>query len=401
MFPLKIVIPGKFYDSFIYNKDLILWNVNSDIIRIKWDLLIEEEFKNSANKFAYFCAFIHGDYLYGAKWRLIFEDPLINETIKKRFESVKDTTFDIKRIGKDLISTYSNPFYFPHSDCLMYRKNRRNPDLYVSTSKGLFKSPYYNHKNDNLFNTMKNIFKCHDIPSFNITAQSDIIISSCGSDGVFGWNEFDYFNSVHDSKIRLSTNHSTWNNWNFSDIFSSSYYNGGYLLETSLNREDKYTSFSIINETRINKLFDKQGLTWGVGDKICSLSDGEIEVYQYKRNPKENESKFIKLESFRDENLSLDNLIKAESAPWGYILEYRTMLLIIQSNGELVKIEHNGQEIVNWRIFTKSIRYSNQLHVIFEDNISIYSFNNDYFQNQFEKNIGIRFIPNPLQIYRL
>lgn len=37
MQPIKIVIPGKFYDSFIYNKNLILWDINGDIIKIDWD----------------------------------------------------------------------------------------------------------------------------------------------------------------------------------------------------------------------------------------------------------------------------------------------------------------------------------------------------------------------------
>lgn len=404
MSPIKIVIPGKFYDSFIYNKKLLLWNINSDIIQIEWDYLISDLFENSEDRFAYFCAFIHGDYLYGYKWRLIFEDSLIKEAIKQRFNSLKDVTFDIKKIKENLINIYSNPFPFPHSDCTIYRKNRKNPDLYIVTSGGLFKSPYYNHKNGNLFNTMKNSIKCHDIPSFNIDAQSDMIISSCGNDGVFGWSGFDDFSSAFKAAepMQLSAKHSTWINWIFSDIFSSSYYNGGYLLETSLNRENKQfqkQSFSIIREFNADNLFDKKGLTWGVGDKICSLRDGEIKVYRYKRNIKDGEKKFTELASFYDERLSFNNIIKTGSAPWGYILEYKTMLLVIQSNGELIKIEHKGQEIVNWRIFTRSIRYSNQLHVIFEDNISIYSFNNDYFQNQFEKNIGIRFIPNSFPMY--
>lgn len=406
MLPVKIVIPGKFYDSFIYNKKLILWDINSDIVEIDWDFLINDFFENSENKFAYFCAFIHGDYLYGNRWKLIFEDPLVNETIKQRFDSIKDVTFDIKKIKKDLISFCSNPFPFPHSDCIIYRKYKKNPDLYISTSDGLFKSPYYKHKNGNLFNTVKNSIKCHDIPSFNIDAQSDMIISSCGNDGVFGWSEVNDFNSIFDDSNlkRLSANHSTWINWNFSDIFSSSYYNGGYLLETSLNRENKNErfqkqSFSIIKEFDADNLFKKRGLTWGCGDKICSLREGKINIYRYKRNIKNGEKKFTKLESFYDERLSFNNIIKTGSAPWGYILEYKTMLLVIQSNGELIKIEHEDQEIVNWRIFTRSVRYSNQLHVIFEDNISIYSFNNDYFQNQFEKNIGIRFIPNSFPMY--
>lgn len=40
MQPIKIVIPGKFYDSFIYNKNLILWDINGDIIKIDWDFFI-------------------------------------------------------------------------------------------------------------------------------------------------------------------------------------------------------------------------------------------------------------------------------------------------------------------------------------------------------------------------
>lgn len=392
MQPIKIVIPGKFYDSFIYNKNLILWDINGDIIKIDWDFFIIDFFENYDDKFAYYCSFIHGDYLYGNRWELIFEDVLIKDAIKKRFEKAENITLDVKDINKRCKKSH-NPFPFPHSDCVIYRKYERNPDLYISTSKGLFKSPYYVHKNGNLFNLLEKSTKCHDIPSFNIEVQSNLVVSSCGDEGVFGWStEFDL------SEIQLSNKHSTWVSWSFSDIFSSSYYNGGYLLESSLNRrdnDDRFSKrhFSIIEKFSVDNLFKKKGLTWGVDDKICSLHDGEIEIYQYKRNTNDGEEKFIKLESFYDERLSLDNIIKTGSAPWGYILEYKTMLLVIQSDGKLIKIEHNGQEIVNWRIFTRSIRYSNQLHVIFEDNISIYSFSNDYFQDQFKKNIGIRFIP--------
>jgi len=63
-------------------------------------------------------------------------------------------------------------------------------------------------------------------------------------------------------------------------------------------------------------------------------------------------------------------------------------LLVVDSLGQSHIIEG---EPVNWRVFPKSINYINHLHIIYEDYMDIYIFTHDYFVNQKEKKLGIRY----------
>lgn len=393
MRPLKIDIPGRFYDSFIYNGRLLLWDMNGALVCINWDDLLFEQFSQSKNEFAYTCAFLYGDYLYGDRWSLLFNDEEIKNLVKQRFSRLvdEDLTIDISK-HNGFCEKYENPYPFPHSDCLIYRdRYSRQPNFYFSTSDGIFKSSYYKRKNG-LFSKYKNVQRISDVPCFNLSANASTIAAACGEEGVFGCDT----NHFGDAFSKISQKHASWINWTFSDVFSSSYYNNGYLIGTEIkDRHDtskeplKFTG----EHDDIGKVFKINGLSWGVHDKICIVNNGILKIARYNRHWKEkNKDKFEYLADMEDARLDLDGLIRADSAPWGYILEYKTKLVVIKSNHEIETINYNNQEITNWRIFSRAIRYSNQLHVIFDDHISIYSFNDDYFENQWEKSIGTRYI---------
>lgn len=393
---VKIEIPGKFYDSFIYNGNLLLWDINGDIIFIEWAQMLNDKFLETSNYFAYSCAFLHGDYLYGDRWKRIFQDDDIKQLIQKKFCDLDTFLIDVTKQDR-YIQKYKNPFPFPHADCLIYKSRyikSKNPCIFISTSDGIFSSSYYKRSGGRLFNYYKNSQKLHDIPCFNLEPRSSTIALACGDEGTWCFEL-----SKHALK-KLSSKHTTWVNWAFSDIFSTSYYNSGYLLTSEISDESKifydrfqFKPITFTGETKDAKyIFNNSGLSWGVDDKICMINNGSLEIKRYKRHPKDGENKFFGLTTISDNIFNMDELIKSSSAPWGYILEYKTKIIVLKSNGETEIIEHNNQEITNWRIFTRSVRYSNQLHVIFEDNISIYSFNDDYFENQFEKKIGIRYL---------
>ena len=60
-------------------------------------------------------------------------------------------------------------------------------------------------------------------------------------------------------------------------------------------------------------------------------------------------------------------------------------MLILKSNGEIVTLP---TEPVRYRVFNRSVNYENQLHVIYEDRLEIYSFNDDYLLDQDSKQFG-------------
>ena len=87
------------------------------------------------------------------------------------------------------------------------------------------------------------------------------------------------------------------------------------------------------------------------------------------------------------ENLT-DEIISADSSYFGVVLEMDESLLVVDSLGQSHFIQN---EPVNWRVFPKSINYINHLHIIYEDYMDIYIFTHDYFVNQKEKKLGIRY----------
>lgn len=59
-----------------------------------------------------------------------------------------------------------------------------------------------------------------------------------------------------------------------------------------------------------------------------------------------------------------------------------------RSDGEITKV---NKPVTRWRIFPLLFNYENQLHVILDERLDIFSFNNDYFISQMDKTMGLAF----------
>ena len=89
-----------------------------------------------------------------------------------------------------------------------------------------------------------------------------------------------------------------------------------------------------------------------------------------------------------DINLKENNdIVSADSAPFGYVIEYDDRMLILDSQLNKLWLDN---EPVNWRVFPDSKDYTNHLHVIYDDHLSIHSFVQDYFVEQSYKNVGLQ-----------
>lgn len=49
------------------------------------------------------------------------------------------------------------------------------------------------------------------------------------------------------------------------------------------------------------------------------------------------------------------------------------------------------EAVARWRVYPRSKRYENHLHVIYEDRLTVYSYNHDYFVDQAYKVKGIQY----------
>src|SRR5690606_30649449 len=130
-------------------------------------------------------------------------------------------------------------------------------------------------------------------------------------------------------------------------------------------------------------------VSWGIADKIYKARNGGFEIIKYNNYASEEkgEEKFQKLASF---NLHAwkGKVTNGGTAYFGNIVECENALIVILSDNQIITIPG---PITRWRVYPRSLNYENHLHIILDDCIEIYSFNQDYFLSQDEKTIGIQF----------
>src|SRR5258708_4701472 len=88
MQPLKLTIPGSYYDTQIYSGRLYLWCNDNSLRSLNWDELIDSLKLQEPLKLAAQCGFKRSDYLYGTHWDLIFQDSEIQTAITEKFEKL-------------------------------------------------------------------------------------------------------------------------------------------------------------------------------------------------------------------------------------------------------------------------------------------------------------------------
>jgi hypothetical protein len=141
----------------------------------------------------------------------------------------------------------------------------------------------------------------------------------------------------------------------------------------------------------LRDVFHRGGFAWGSKDKICVARDGFLTIGKYSHHTKRRTASMEALEDIRlaDWNARLadwkgDPVSGAISA-FGAVVELDKCIVVVGSDRDVLTI--NG-EPVNWRVFNKSRCYENQLHIIYEDRLELYSFNHDYFLDQNSKLTG-------------
>jgi hypothetical protein len=388
---LKLIIPGSYYDSQIYSGRLYLWSNNGSIITFDWDKLIESICIPKHLKLAITCAFLKSEYLYGDHWKLFFEDTEIKTTIEHKFQELASLTpieFSTQELGKHCIKEQSNPFAFPHSDCTIY-----NNIMYLGSKNGVALATCGRKTKNPISSKPKKIW---DGTALCLTASYNRLAISAGNDGLFEYNlEVNHYtdSKLHEPKA-LINHHSNLVRWLYASLFSSSYFNEGYLadytLQDSENEEGGFKKRVLREIIPSSTMFghqiqnDSPTFTWGLHDKICLATPKSVEVIQY--NPYNEEKIFSRLGEVQIDN-TISDIISGDNALFGIILESEDGLLVINSILESMWLEG---EPVNWRVYPKSKFYTNQLHVIHEDHLCIHSFNHDYFIDQKSKIIGIR-----------
>jgi hypothetical protein len=144
-----------------------------------------------------------------------------------------------------------------------------------------------------------------------------------------------------------------------------------------------------VGEIRPEEIFGaRAGFTWGGHDKVYLASEEEVAV-----------ARFADWNLLRDRDRAFQQIggvplrmnkgvIAGGAGLFGIVMELDDGLEVVESNGARF---HVDGPVTRWRVFPRSIRYENHLHVVLEDRLEILSFNGELEADQEKKLLGIKY----------
>ncbi len=381
MQPVKLTIPGKYWDSQIYAGRLYLFGRDGEISTLDWEHLITEWKIERNLRLVMDCAFTRSDYLYGDRWTLLFSDEEIKKIIIDKFKRLLIYIFEVSdnQLSSATIRKQNNPFPFPHTDSTIYKKS-----LYVTSKDGVFRSSC--QKSSGYPVSTRPEKKC-DTPVVGIAASYNSLALAAGNEGLFELHLGNDWYSDEERLENLAKTNCIACNWVFYSIYGSSHVEQCYLANyvKEINKDEQnYFKRTFDRYISDQEIFQSKGYSWGNQNKLCQAIDGHIKVIKYSPWLTEENKKLEIIGTITLPKIKGD-IISASVALFGTIIEYDSALIVVPSEGQPMVLDG---EPINWRIFPRSKFYGNQLHVIYEDRLNIFSFNHDYFVNQREKMSG-------------
>lgn len=395
MQPVRITIPGSYWDCQLYSGHLYLFTDNKALRVIAWDRLLELLPFHDDQRFVARCAFQEGQllYKYGANDSLLSAPPVLR-AVKRSFFNLARIPYEITDLQIDDCTECcrENPFPFPHSDTEIY-----DDTLFVASKSGLSRLACEHWYPEFNFDS-PNVVRFWDCPVFSVTASYSTLALGAGGDGLWEVRVFLDRNTGkrgNDEVRLLSRRHCTTTNWNYQSIYGSSPISEGCFAEFKKRQipdsTDEITRREYVRELietySSSQIFNKNGRSWANANRFCMSSDGRLDVVNYTAPRKGRMNVFRSLGSVLLTK-TFGSVIGGAIAPFGIIVEFEHGLSVIPSDGG--HEVHLDEEPVRWRFYPRSKLYQNQLHVIFDDRLEVYSFNHDFFVEQSKKLAGSR-----------
>ena len=386
MSPLKLIIPGRYWDSQIYRGRLHLFGMAGEILTLDWDRLIDNLPVDDRLRLAVRSAFQRSDLLYGEAATEIFHDVEFRELMSRRFHVLAQTPLELNgpEIDRTMAGKQDNLFPFPHADSEIY--NRR---LYVSSRTGVFAA---NCGGPTKHPVSTRIEPLSEMPVSAVRASYRSLALAAGEEGLWQYNLDDFMEGARTE--RVASQHCSECQWAFHSIYGSSSTGAGVLasylkrrelVEWARREEWRRTLDRVIPDSEIFADFESADseYSWAAQDKICQVTTGSIRVAKYE--PWNEKSPLRRLGVLPLARHG-EAVVSAKVALFGTVVELDSRLIVICSDGTTLDIRG---EPVSWRVFPRSLHYENHLHVIHDDHLEVLSFNHDYRVDQKAKVSGI------------
>jgi len=383
MQPVTLVIPGQFWDSQIYRGRLYLFGRDGSIRTLDWDRLIGTLVLPARLRLAAECAFCRSDYLYGSNWTLFFSDPEIKELVTSKFETLakKKIIISEAQLQQCERGRQDNPFSFPHTDSLIYWRN-----MFVVGDEGVWRATCDPGRTRHPVSSRPR--RHWDCPTISVAAAYRSLALAAGPEGLWELDVHHFGLSSDDSGTlsRVADRGCDACEFMFHSVYGSSYEGGGFLAE--FEREGSWATGEPIQRTLSRVLSGREifgggeGYSWGTRDKIYLAHRGSVRIARYR--PFRDDDHIEIIGDIRIQEWKGD-FVSGGVATFGAILEYDNAIVVIPSEGSPVTLRG---EPVRWRVFPGSRHYQNHLHTIYNDELRVQSFNQDYFVDQRAKLFG-------------
>lgn len=385
---IKLSIPGKYWDSYLYEGLLYLFLLDGSVKSYRWDDLSSTLSIDESERLAFDIAFQQSNLLYQDTETRFSNDSEIKTVIFDKFTRLgrKNLVVEGDVLDKILYRQQNNLFPFPHTDLEIYSKK-----VYVSSKTGIHKATC-SRKNKQPISPKT--FKIWDCPSLDISASYGNLAIAAGNEGIYEL-EIELTDYVTENRFTdptcISAQHVTEVEWSYYSVLGSSHVTGGVFaiqeqtLVSPLNDKNKHSKRRFAGRlVQAEQIFGAKRYTWGAKDKLYQADGQLINVMHFNPFAKDEEEQLQPLQAIRLAEWKGD-LISAKVASFGTILELENAIVVVRSDGQIQTIPG---EPVQWRVFGRSKHYENQLHIVFEDRLDIYSYNHDAFVDQKSKSAG-------------
>jgi hypothetical protein len=377
---IKLTIPGKFWDTQLYSGRLFIFDCSGGIFTVNWNNYIDERFEALDNlQLAAHVCFLESDLFYTDSSQKFLANNEIKEIVVNNFELLAQLNLTLELTGRNVTHINSH-LPFPHADSGVYYSK-----LYVGLNSGVYSVSC------NGLGSARKSTRLWDCPTLGISPSNywSSIAIAAGNQGLYEMKRPQSDEQISEP-VNVSQYHCSSCEWSGRNIIASSYIHSAFFaafkkLENTKNIGNQRKFYRELEKIiKLDDLFQGDGYSWGSHDKLYMYRNNEIECIQYSAN-RDDEPDFARKGVMQIAKHG-EEVVSANVAAFGTIIEYDNSITVIKSTGEMLTIPG---EPVNWRIFPNSFNYKNQLHVIYGDRLEIYSFYHDYFVEQPSKFSGI------------
>jgi hypothetical protein len=370
--PIRITIPGSYWDSQIYSGDLILFDLDGSIVSVDWTRLVGSIVLPDDLRMVAEAALLGSARFYSPEVLRVIQDPEVQPIIVAKFARLEELTRDMTVNLAGIERRADNRFPFPHNDSEFHYGS-----LYVGARSGVFQvnSASVNAR----LNSPK---KLTDVPTLDIAAKHAAVAVAAGSDGLL---EIRTKARGDEHAVRVAPNACSTCEWTYASLVGSDHGHKLFVAAFTLVREDssdprnrrKIRRFDgvVTNEQLFGKADDAtETIQWGAKDRLYQYRDGRFDVV---RNSSNGTTSFQRLgHQGTTAKFELSQFVAVRVAPFGSVLEFDDRLEVLLNSGNVITLLG---EPVNWRVYPRSMNYLNHLHVIYEDRIEIIAITSDYF----------------------